>query len=551
MIFNSNKIKNALKVAVLALPIGGFVASCSDAWNDHYDQQQANGSESLLQLVKDNPQLSDFYKLLNATHIYNNTKRTNVTYAELLDADQTLTVWAPINGTYNIDSLISLCQTEQGDSTVAQRFVRNHIAHNLYNMNSQTAESVKMLNDKFLNLTPTALYNGAVVNGSYNLPATNGLLHVINDDADYSYNIYEAVTSLKEFEHIGSFIAKYEHQELDEENSIQSEIIDGQKVYSDSVMRKENILFRTFDQINSEDSSFVMMAPSTEIWQSVKESASKYFNYGSIEKADSVSNYWSNVCLLQDLFWNKNRQRSMNDSIFTNAYKTTEWPYHVYRNPYEAGGYLDKANIKDSLYCSNGKIYYLNKWPFTEEQLFFHPIKMEGEREANLLDYNLCTMNIRQTSNDGVSGGSYLDIVPKSSTSNWTAQFEITNTLSGTYDICVVTLPKTVYRSNSKDTKPNKFKATLYYTDTDGKKKNLNFSEEKTNSGTDIDTINIGRFTFPTCEYQQQNSTVSLELKCHITSRQTSYSREMFLDCIYLKPVVEATEAKERKEARK
>lgn len=551
-----NNIKRMMKglLPTLLLVAGSQgITSCSDSWNDHYDQSQYEGSSSLLKLIEADPQLSDFSRLLKVTHIYNNQKRTNVTYAELLDADQTLTVWAPINGTYNIDSLMALCQTTTGDSTVSQHFVRNHIAHNLYNMNSQTTEAVKMLNDKYLSLTSSALYNSKVIDGKFNIPATNGLLHTVNDDAQYTYNIYEGITSMEEFLHIGKFLFNFERQELDEDMSIVAGIEDGKKIYSDSVMVKENILFRKFDQIMSEDSSFVMLMPSAKEWEPAFKEASKYFNYGSMEKADSISNYWTNVCMIQDLIFNKNEQRSMNDSIFTTAlkYNKREWPNHVYYNPYNSGGYLDPANIKDSLLCSNGLIYRINKWPFTPEDLYFHPIIMEGEREVNLIDKKDCTTNYRQTIDPAISGGGYLDIVPSKSTSNWTAKFQIANTLSGTYDICIVTLPKTAYLSISKDTKPNKFKATLNYVDIDGSKKSVNFDDEIVSSGTNIDTLCIGRFTFPTCNYQQQDATVSLELKCSISNRQTSYSREMFLDCIYLRPVSEATETKSRKEARK
>ena len=143
----------------------------------------------------------------------------------------------------------------------------------------------------------------------------------------------------------------------------------------------------------------------------------------------------------------------------------------------------------------------------------------------------------------------------RTSTSNWTVTYEIRNTLSGTYDICAVILPKTVYLANSRDFKPNKFKATLTYVDENGETQSEVYNTEMTNNAHRVDTVKIGRFTFPTCNYQQQDVTVTLQLQCSITNRQTAYSREMFLDCIYLKPVSEDTvvaeETKQRKEVRK
>ena len=538
--------------ATLPLCVLGGLSSCSDTWDDHYDEAGDAPTATLLQHIQQQLQLSDFLALLHRTHVYNNNHATSVTFASLLASDQALTVWAPLNGTFNADSLLALCETAKGDSTVGQHFIMNHIAHNLFNMNAQTSQDVLMLNNKYLTLGATSLYNAAIIPGNCNLPATNGLLHLVSDDVQYTYNIYEALTSMDEFAHFGRFLSHYEKQELDEEHSIQAGIVDGQKVYSDSVMIKENALFRVFDQIMSEDSSFIMLAPDATIWQSVYDEAVQYFNYGSAPKADSISEYWTTVSLMADLIYNRNIQH-IQDSLFSTSFKTREWPYHVYRSPLAADGLLSTANIKDSLKCSNGNIYRLKQWPFTPEQLYFHPIITQGEREASIRDYKDCTMNYRTVLADSVSGNAYLDIVSRTSTSNWNATFEIANTLSGTYDICAVILPKTVYNPNSRDFKPNKFKATLSYVDANGDKKEEDYPTELTNNPYAVDTVVIGRFTFPTCNYQQSDVTVNLQLKCSIGNRQTNYSREMYLDCIYLKPVsaAEAAGTKSRKEVRR
>lgn len=558
------KVKNLYKMmagAFLLVAASQGLTGCSDTWDDHYNMGGTNGSSSLLKMIEENPQLSDFYELLRSTHVYNNNHRTKVTYADLLNADQALTVWAPVNGTFNVDSLLDLCQTEKGDSTVGRHFVMNHIAHNLYNMNTQTDESVKMLNDKFLPLAYRSLYNAKIVDeDNVNLPATNGLLNVVNDDAWYTYNVYEAITSLDEFAHLGTFLSRYEKQELDEDRSISSGIVDGKKVYSDSVMVKTNNLFRVFDRIMDEDSTFFMLVPDADTWKPVYEEAAEFFNFAPIEKGDSISDYWTHVSLMGDLFYNENVQRSMNDSIFSTSYRVRDWPYHVYYHPYDEGGLLNSSNMKDELQCSNGKIMRIKEWPFTPEELFFHPVVMQGEREANLIDYQDCTFNYRAAVGDTISGNAYLDIVPKNSTSDWNATFEIRNTLSATYDICAVILPKTVYLSNSRDFKPNKFVAELTYMDENGEMQTIEYNDEVKSDGVKVDTVLIGRFTFPVCNYQQQDATVNLKIKCSIGRRETRYSREMFLDCIYLKPVSDEEssdegnnnqEANVRKEAKK
>jgi len=539
-------IKTLLAFPLAGMVVGGLSVSCTDSWDDHYGiDAQSGGTETLLQCIQNNPQLSDFLKVCQVTHLYNNMHATPVTYADLLNADQSLTVWAPVNGTFNVDSMLSLCQTAQGDSSVAQHFVANHISRNLYNMNATTSESVRMLNNKFIELTPSQLNSSKVMAGSYNIPASNGLLHVVDDDAPYSYNLYEALTSLDQYAHVGRLLKRMEKQELDEDRSIQSGLVDGRKVYSDSVMIIRNDLFGAFDRIADEDSTFMMLMPDANVWNTVYNEASGLFNYGNIEKADSIGETWKTISLMQDLFFNKSKtvNKSPLDSLITNYYYPGDWPYHVYYKPYEAGGLFDRAQIVDSLKCSNGVIYNIANWPYVIDSLYFRPLKTEGEIEAYVTDKKDCSFNLRQTMNPGVSLGYYMDIVPAKSTSDWTVTYEVRNTLSGTYDICIVTLPKTVYMPNSKDTKPNKFKAQLTYTDVDGVKKTVNYDDELENSGTKIDTITIGRFSFPVCNYAQPETTVTLQIKCSIKKTQTKYSREMYLDCIYLKPVTEAEEA--------
>ncbi len=531
-----------MRNAILSIfAVGAMLCACSDSWNDHYrNEATGEGKETLLKLVEQDPQLSDFAQLLHATHLYNNVHATPVTYAKLLDSDQTLTVWAPVNGTFNADSLMQLCETAEGDSIVAQHFVANHIAHNLYNMNSQTIGKVKMLNNKVMPLSTKALFDANVLEGKQNLPASNGLLNVVGHEATYTYNIYEGLTSLPEYAHLGTFLKGFETNELDEEHSIVAGIEDGQKVYSDSVMKQDNILFRKFDYINSEDSCFSMLVPDAQMWQTVCEEARPYFNYGSVAKADSIQNYWMNVLLMQDLIYNQNTQRSLVDSVTMTSYSKKEYPYHVYYKPMASGGLLDPANFSSKRTCSNGELNYLVKWPFTKYQLFFHPIAIQAEREANLLNSKDCTMDYRTAMADSISDNGYLVIKPKSSTSNWTATFEVQNTMAGTYDLCAVVLPKTVYNIYSSNFKPNKFTAVLNYVDENGKKCTATYKDEVVNNPYVVDTVKIARVTLPVCNYGQSEATVSVQLKCSITNKQmTTYNREMYLDCIYLKPVEE------------
>ena len=518
----------------MALALSVSFMACSDEWDDHYDASLAPSDQSLLEVVKSHSNLSDFVEVLKATHVFTNNKMTKVTYANLLDADQSLTVWAPVNGTFNKDSLLAECTTAKGDSMVGQHFVGNHISHFLYTMGPNTNLNVRMLNNKQMNLDANSI--GSVkVNSEYNLPASNGLLHLLNGSEPYAYNVYEGVTSMSRYTFIGEYIKSFEQMELDENASVQSGIVDGVKVYSDSVMILKNILFNAFGDINAEDSTFVMLMPSEEQWNKVYEEALAYFNFGSVEKADSIQKYWTYRSLMSDLFINRNMQHALNDSVFTTSYNKRDPEYHVYYKPLADGGLLSSTYIGDTLACSNGSIYNLRQWPFQPEQLYFRPVEVEGEREANIKKYNECTFNYRQANADSISGG-YLDIVPQTTSSNWAVDFEVANTLAGTYDVCLILLPKTAYNVNSRDFKPNKFNSSLTYTELDGTTTTVKFEDDLTNDPYKVDTVKLGTVTIPVCNYGQEQVTVTLHLECSITRRQTSYSREMYLDQIYLKP---------------
>ena len=155
-----------------------------------------------------------------------------------------------------------------------------------------------------------------------------------------------------------------------------------------------------------------------------------------------------------------------------------------------------------------------------------------------ITDYKDCTFNYRSAVADSISNG-YLDIVPRTTSSNWTATFQVPDVLSGTYEICLVILPKTAYNPNSRDFKPNKFKATIYYETEEGIQESYEFEDECVNDPYRVDTVSVGRFSIPVCSYAQSNSKVHLKVECSISRRETQYSREMYLDCLYFKPVNE------------
>lgn len=514
------------------------LTGCSD-WDDHYD---GTGTEStigqtLWQEMLAKPELSDFRQVLQETKVFRQHKRTAVSYAELLDGVQAFTVVAPVNNSFNRDSLLQLLQTSYGDSLVEHFFVFNHLSRRIGSLTPEP-KTLMMLNEKNMPFENNQIGGVDVVQA--NLPAKNGVLHVTTQPLPYHYNIYEALIQLPEFSQAGAALSHYNKDEFDANSSTYSHLFEGVPVYVDSVINEYNLMTRSIGYIEREDSNYWMVVPTNEGWQKAWDKAKEYFKYDkTVLKRDSMQHYWTTRALVDDATYNRNLQNSPNDSLISVQYNRLKPEYHVFYKPFEAGGVLNGTEAMD---CSNGILYKAKEWPFTPEQSFFREIKVEGENSGLIIEEKACSYIARHVVADSISEGSYLEILPETGSSDWELTYRVNNTLSGDYDICAIVLPKTVVVQQNPEMLPNKFKATVYYVDSLGKSQNykckVGKSSEFSNNPEIVDTVVLAEaFHFPVCNYGQNEIKVSIKLACDISKKeQSSYTREMYLDCIYLRP---------------
>ena len=518
-----------------------FFVSCSE-WNDHYE---GNGLEqvdqTLWQQLKGNSQLSDFCQVLQETKVFRMHKKTPVSYADLLNSGQSFTVVAPLNGTFNKDSLLQLVQTAQGDSVVERYFVHNHLSRSL-NSTGLDSKTMLLLNKKHVTLEEGSIEGVNLTNS--NIRAKNGILHVATRPLPYQRSLYETLSDIPELSSIGKILRQYEEDYFDANSSVSSGIIEGVPVYVDSVVIERNRMLQQIGLINAEDSMYWMVAPTKESWQKAWDEASKYFKYDQkVLKRDSIEQHWTTRALLDDAIFNITDQRTLVDSLVSVQYlanrtsSTNGKPvYHVFKKPFEYGGILYGT---ERIECSNGVLFKAQEWPFTPEQTYLRELWSEAEQTFLITNELECSYNTRRIVADSISEGGYLQIVPSRATSNWELTFRVNNTLSGKYDICAVILPKNVVDKTIVDTKPCKFKSVINYVDSAGVAKTFNCNNTQfQNNPERVDTIVLAEaFEFPACNYNQNDIKVSVKIQCSILARETSrYSREMYLDCIYLRP---------------
>ena len=162
--------------AILACGMMVSLAACTDVWEEHYQSNPAlNGSESLWELISNDPELDDFEAVLQATG-----------YDEILKQNRSYTVWAPINLS---DELMASLETASDSLLEVYRkeYVENHIADY-----SQVAGGIRDKEDKKSYKRVVVLngksyhFEGTVANAysfagqplkASNIVATNGVLH--------------------------------------------------------------------------------------------------------------------------------------------------------------------------------------------------------------------------------------------------------------------------------------------------------------------------------------------------------------------------------------
>lgn len=532
-----------LSYILLTLPLVGGVAgglsSCSD-WDDHYTNGSNEASNaSLWEQIQSNPQLSDFAEVMKNIYITRQHKKTSTSYAELLEGGRSITVLAPVNGTFNKEEYIKLAQTNSGDSAVEKFFAMNHLISSPHSI-TDNGEGQKLIlfNSKYANVNNNSI-NGVDVMEK-NIRCNNGVLHVLKSPVPYSYTVYEALTNLPQFEGAGHVLKTYNTLEFNEEASVSNGSIDGVKIYVDSVTYERNKMLEAIGAINDIDSSYVVPVPTTAGWNAAWEKAAKAFTYPNTEdKKDSLQTYYAYRALMEDaIFSMTTRNKNQKDSITSVQYNPSKPEFHVFQKPYEQGGVL--YNPSEIIECCNGKIYSMNNWSFDPTLTYHKKIEIEAETYENVKTSNLNPsatvgkVGVGTATGDSISKGGYALI---SGSSNWTVTYKMANTIASKYDIKLVILPISIVDKITIP-KPCAFTATINYLDADGNQKTYTTGKTYYSDKLCVDTITVAEdFEFPVCNYDMNNSNVSISISANVGSRETGkYTRNMYLDAIVLTP---------------
>lgn len=483
-------------------------SSCAD---DHFDvRNDIMGSKTLWENINENEQLSEYaYILKNVPYSQSENKFSNETYAQVLSGEQTFTIWAPKNGSFNFEYYKSLIETgtKENLKRVEQELIRNNMTRYTNIMNRTDSVKLTLFNEKtgWLNYTNNTFKGQQIIKN--NIGSSNGVLHITASAAPYEYNIYEYITSNPELDSLNRFLKTYNVERFSESASIQGPTVDGQVTWVDSVTYTMNDYLLGYHGIDAteEDSCYVMIMPTNKAWQTAYDKAKGLFEYKTKyvqdvntqtetlkdtvikgatttfteQELDSIKKFRINNAICQGLIFNGNWQpeqvkiNSLSDlakvdsleTVYGHKYKKTGTLNRT-NDPYsthEVDDYVTMFGGKEPIVCSNGYAYISETWNMPNTLIaptleFDAQVAYDSKEASTTIEYDKAAFEHYDSEGNSVSVETYPYLAIKgTSAKNGTAYFKLKNLLSCKYDIYVVS----VFNNSTK--LPTIFKCRLKY----------------------------------------------------------------------------------------
>lgn len=489
--------------------------SCSDYsdWNTVQSDTTPNTGKAAEQTLWENlieqEQLSDFVSVLK-----------KVDLSETFNATQFYTVWAPINGTFDLDSVMNCT-----DEDILAQFVNNHIAQYNHQALGSIDTKVKTLNHKAYEFKwedGAYTFNGVGLAKTsdnmplYNLPNKNGTLHMIDGSSLFLPNGLEALTMIDGIGTISDYIMQYNDTALDKENSVPGSIVGGMQTYLDSVFTISNTMTNQLRaKIESEDSTYTILYPTDKAyndyyqtvkplykyldgmkWQDVAGSQSTTYTETDITSSligvdfTFLSDSLAKRAVINNLFYSNNNRYNMhlaredaenyNDTVVTTTRTKLSNGNELFNEEY----------IVHTEQLSNGTAYVVDTLAFKPWETHNEPITIYGTEKCRVINY-ASSSNVRLAEEN--TNTALVDIADGNLVSYCWAQatdrgkpevdFYLAGVQATTYNIYCVIPPANV---DSRDTltavRPNilNFSYNGYYVDAAGKTQHTGNSRDLT-----------------------------------------------------------------------
>lgn len=498
--------QNTVKAGLLgAAVLLGFTA-CTD---DHFDIQPStvSGSNTIWQNVEANADLDSVAMILRRCKVMKSQtdKSAKQTYAELLATSQQLTAWLPKNGTFNakqyldeLDSAAVLRAKDEMAGTraeydVANRFARNHIAR--FNYESNMGEQrIALMNSKIVNYNAgEGTFNGVKLDAANaNILSSNGMLHVLDGESQFAYNIFERLQVDSRFAKIYGDIDKYNVYTFSASSSTQGSMNhNGSMEYVDSVWTRTNSLMTGawLTYLTDEDSLYVSVIPTDAAYEAARQKIHGLFKYAKNYNYawDASKRDWTNkgtnaLKFNTDSLTTYNvTSRILSASSFSVGYNsegpvTTSNPQAFLNHVLTADSLnssarlviynKDKGNVNpifdgqtadDAIKASNGYIFAVDNYNYDPSYSFIQKMNINGHNtsqvtgstseQAQYVTLNNENQNA-EVNVDALGVDNFYYYFPVSGNSQLNIDFKLNNVLSTKYKISIVLLPNRVNINN-------------------------------------------------------------------------------------------------------
>ena len=498
--------QNTVKAGLLgAAVLLGFTA-CTD---DHFDIQPStvSGSNTIWQNVEANADLDSVAMILRRCKVMKSQtdKSAKQTYAELLATSQQLTAWLPKNGTFNakqyldeLDSAAVLRAKDEMAGTraeydVANRFARNHIA--CFNYESNMGDQrIALMNSKIVNYNAgEGTFNGVKLDAANaNVLSSNGMLHVLDGESQFAYNIFERLQVDSRFSKIYGDIDKYNVYTFSASSSTQGSMNhNGSMEYVDSVWSRTNSLISDarLNDLTDEDSLFVSVIPTDAAYEAARQKLqglfkyAKSYNYAWDESKRDWTNKGTNALKFNtDSLTTYNvTDRILSASSFSVGYNsegpvTTSNPQAFLNHVLTADSLntnvglviynKDKGNVNpifdgqtadDAIKASNGYIFAVDNYNYDPSYSFIQKININGRNTAQVTgstseQAQYVTLNNEnqnaEVNVDALGVDNFYYYFPVSGNSQLNIDFKLNRVISTKYKISIVLLPNRVNINN-------------------------------------------------------------------------------------------------------
>ncbi len=527
--------------------------SCSDFddYNTVPTDVTSSANMTLWENINQNSELSNFAALIKKAG-----------FDDELQASHYYTVWAPKNGTYDAEALM-----QKGNDVVLREFVKNHIADYNHTISGMVDTRIHTLNEKSYDFVGNGTYTFDNIPLSVsNLPSSNGVMHILDGVATFYPNIYEYLGDAEGIDSLRNYIKKYELTTLDEARSVVGPTVNGKQTYIDSVMVTSNQMLQTLRAyIDREDSSYTMMMPTNDAWVKAYNRIKPYYRYLASTKAQDIRNATSATvapellatvnptymtdsmtcrAIVDNLIFNNNNRynRWVEDAqaISTDTILTTR--NNTLSNPNEIIG-----TTREKLKMSNGVTRIIDSlavhsWDAWAQKIESSPFSSVGHVWGGTSTYTTYTLS----SAKGDTVVNYYHAIPSSNFSKPQVDMILPPVLSTAYNIYLVLVPPYdelgITMESSAEAKPNQLDFTLNYCNANGVLVSQKLNQLVENNPKVIDTVYVGKFTFPVCyEGLTNNVRPNLKITTHFAVfdkvSMAKYTRDIRITKLILKPV--------------